>query len=304
MPSPETEHNEIALVQSAVAAEFGLKLGKLSVIEESYKGDNSEVLVGESEGKQVVVKLANDGITYPIEAAGSKLLASRGIPCAKVLAFGENVGKLNKDIIIQTMVSGTPLGRVEAAQRPSVYKEAGRILREINNIKLEGFGRLKVESEKLKGEHSAYKEAREAVKPEFEYLLEHGFINQAELEKLNQIYEEIAGIDLPQAFYLHNDFHGSHIFTDGGKVTGIIDLGNSYAGDPRKDIAIAHFFLSPKERAAFDEGYGDAVNDPMIDKYITISAAQKVEYRHKKKFTERVARALQILKEQLSKSFT
>src|SRR3989338_5633737 len=153
----------------------------LEPIESSYLGDHSHIFLGTYEGQKIVVKIAERAKTYETEDAGLKLFALHGIPCSEVLGFKTETS-LGKGIMVQTRLAGVPLSRTEGDVE-DFYEKAGGILKKINEIKLEGFGTLKVKEGVLVGESQTYKESRIAARPQFNYLMDHGFIDNTQVAK-------------------------------------------------------------------------------------------------------------------------
>jgi len=201
-------------------------------------------------------------------------------------------------VVVQTSVEGVALWWIEP-KSPTLWKDAGAVLKEIHKINLNGFGALDLRDGTLEGELASWKEFILLHKPDQGFLVEEGYINNDEANQVEAAFGDILKIKVDQASFLHHDFHGSHIFSDGKRITGVIDLASAVAGDPRYDVAMAHFFLSSENRAYFNQGYGDLASDPLVSRYLLCIAARKVEYRHKKGFKERIPNAVETLKESL-----
>ncbi|HET6383084.1 MAG TPA: phosphotransferase [Armatimonadota bacterium] len=55
----------------------------------------------------------------------------------------------------------------------------------------------------------------------------------------------------------HGDLYPQHLLCDHtGRLSGVIDWGDSHIGDPAIDLAIAHTFLPPRAHGAFAAAYG------------------------------------------------
>lgn len=298
----------MAVVQAALADDFGIQSENLAVI--SDKGDNSEAFSADFEGRKIIIKTVKDDQgTYPVEEASLKLLRKHGIPVATCLGYREKVKYLNQPMIVQTAVAGMSISHSpEAKKSPKVYAAIGEMLKKIHEIKLEGFGKLKVRSGQLHGKSSSWKQSLLEHNPngvsfaDTTYLVEHGFIGQAEARKIGDVFDEVLELDLPQASFLHNDVQEGHIFVDGKKITGLIDMGGVSAGDPRFDIAKTHFYLPRRFWADFDSGYRELSQDPMVAKYFLLVAARKVIYRHSNNFIHRIPEAVEILKQSLAET--
>eukprot|EP00826_Nyctotherus_ovalis_P013969 TRINITY_DN13848_c0_g1_i4.p3 TRINITY_DN13848_c0_g1~~TRINITY_DN13848_c0_g1_i4.p3 ORF type:complete len:108 (-),score=12.88 TRINITY_DN13848_c0_g1_i4:155-478(-) len=72
-----------------------------------------------------------------------------------------------------------------------------------------------------------------------------------------------------EAVLLHGDLHGANVLIDEGKVSGIIDFGDSLSGPPEYDLALLYNHLESKEAwSCFVEGYGKDFNEKKMQLYI------------------------------------
>lgn len=292
----------LSRLREALSDDFGLQINHLSSLDQKDLGDNSDVYFGEQDGQKVFIKIGDEAHLrhFNIEMAAQELFYENDIQSSRTIAFREKTKYIERPVAIQTAVEGTALRWLNSEKQSIIWEAAGKVLKQIHSIKLKGFGPLSLESGRLEGGLGSWKEYILANKPDLDYLAEQGFLSNAEMEKIEKVLLDISEVEVPQASFLHNDFHGAHIFTDGRGITGVIDLAGASAGDPRYDIATTHFFLSPENQAHFDRGYGDLALDPMVLKYHLLVAARKVEYRSRKGFKKRLPRAVEILKKSLN----
>lgn len=299
------KERDATLVQSALVDDFAIRVENLSRLTDL--GDNSEAFSADFNGQKIIIKtIENDHGTYAVELASLELLRQHGIPVAIPLGYREKAKYLDRPMLVQTAVLGAPMSRAQETQRsPKLHTAVGEMMKRIHDIKLAGFGKVEVRDGNLHGQSTSWKESLLAYKPngvsntDVAYLIDNGFINSVEARKIENAFAEVLDVDLPQASFLHNDIQGGHVFTDGEKITGIIDMGGVSAGDPRFDIAIAHYFFPKELRPAIDQGYGELSQDPLVDKYFLLTAARKIVYRHKKKFIDRIPKAVELLKSSL-----
>ncbi len=296
------EFLDLANVQAVIEDDLKLNIRDLSPLDPKDLGDHSEVYSGLLGDQKVFIKIGASAhlLHFQVEMIAQELLRQNGIPTPQTLAFREVAKYIERSIVVQTAAEGIALNRLTPEQRSSkVLQMAGQTLRKIHDITLSGFGKLKLHDGELEGSSPSVKDYVEHYKPDLMYLTEHGFLETPECGVIERIFGEISETEVPRASFLHDDFHGAHIFTDGERITSIIDLAGASAGDPRHDIAVAHFYLSPTDRAYFDQGYGDLALDPLVSMYHLLVAARKVEYRSKKNFTDRIPNAVKILKSSL-----
>ncbi|MBI3952812.1 MAG: aminoglycoside phosphotransferase family protein [Candidatus Doudnabacteria bacterium] len=295
--SLEKEETEINLIQQVLAGEFDMSVANIG---KGTQGDHSEVFFGEFDGRKVFIKTNSDTRVFPVEAAGYGLFRQHGIPCPEILAQKERTGYLNRSVLVETAVPGKRLKDLTETQDVSpLFEAAGRTMAKIHQIKVEGFGTLRYRGSSLRGDCETWKENVLGYDRDLGYLKANGFVDERQLKILTDSIQEIAEVDLPIAIFLHNDFHHGHIFSDGKEITGIIDLGACFSGDPRRDLAVARFYQTAEEAQAFNRGYGPLAYDPVVSKYLLLVAAEKVRYRHKGGFAHRMSQAL----ETLSRSF-
>lgn len=202
---------------------------------------------------------------------------------------------------METAAIGKPISRLADEEKTaSLYESAGRFLKSIHDIKVEGFGSFILENKMLKGELLTWKENVIQFRPDFEFLLQNELVTTKAYDIVIKNYEDTVNLELVQASFNHGDFSPQHLYSNGEQITSIIDLGNCYAGDPRKDIATMHYFLNENEIRFFDKGYGISVEDvDVIKKYTMMLAVSKLKYRITNNYTDRIPYAMQALKKAL-----
>lgn len=298
---PENQERVVTpdLVETSLSKDFGFEMSEIEKLRSDEQGQNSIVFTGIHEGQKVIAKFGERPLDAHVEFLGSRLLRDHGIPTPKALLFSEKVKGIERPILVQEAARGTSL-RQSQDKNPKLWKDAGRVLSRIHQIKVDGFGSFKVENEKLKGEEDQLK----VFKPDFTRLVTLGHLDERERNELEKVFSEIESIDMPQASFLHNDYHSGHIFTDGDTVSDIIDLGGSFAGDPRRDIAVVRYSMlstSPSNIEVFNRGYGKLANDPVVSRYFVLIAARKLlRYTSRKGLEDDIPEAVSKLKTALA----
>lgn len=170
---------------------------------------------------------------------------------------------------------------------------------------MEGFGPLLVKNQELVGKFSTWKEYCESEQSynirNLNFSKNNNYITTEESNKIEQIYNEREVINLEKASLLHTDILKDHIFIEGDKISGVIDLGRLTAGDPRYDIAYSLIFQNPREQEFFKKGYGELAQDPIVNKYLITIVIDKIHFRSKKEINGDVGELLPILKDALNK---
>jgi aminoglycoside phosphotransferase (APT) family kinase protein len=216
-------------------------------------------------------------------------LVERGIPVPKVISYLEKPKSIGLETAIIDSADGVPMpeAHLPKEQKNKIYELLGEWLKKIHEIKLDGFGKLKIRNGKLQGKFASPKEYWESNKNNghkaIDFLFDKELITEEEAKKIRGVYSEIEALEFGQASFLHRDLHQDHVFVKDGNISGIIDFASSMAGDPRQDIAMSLVFQNKEEREYFKKGYGELANDPMVQKYMMIIALHKILSRFKRK---------------------
>jgi aminoglycoside phosphotransferase (APT) family kinase protein len=157
---------------------------------------------------------------------------------------------------------------------------AGRFLKRLHTIHLKGFGRLELCDGKLQGKRSNWRSyITEHYNPDNTHKhLKKAGLTAAEFEKVQAAFSSVKNISWRTPNFLHNDYHGDHVFITGSRVTGLIDFEKSLDGDPRHDVARTLYFQDEAERRAFKSGYGKTADDHIVKEYMVLIAAGKVAW--------------------------
>ncbi len=276
-------HNLVNLegpdLENAIKNDFGISV---TGAEKVFKGCNSQVYNAKI-GEQVVFILINkDQRVFDAEVLGYKIFKKQGIPVPEIIAYKTNPSSIGQPTMIMSSAKGIAMNESDSSteQKDILYERLGGLLGKINETKLEGFGKLIVKNENLCGEFKDWNSYWESNKNHYikgiTFMLENGFITEQEAQKTKEVFEEVSSIKIEGSSLLHRDMHQGHFFVKGNDITGIIDLGELMAGDPRLDIAVALFFLNEREQLFFKKGYGKLSDDPMINKYLLIILIDKV----------------------------
>lgn len=283
-------------LKSRIRSELGLDVENITPLDAEELGDNSEVYRATQGGEKVIIKLLANDYDLQLEQAIFSLYNSYDIPSPNVrglLLSSEN----QKALIIETEIEGTPISNLE--NNVAIYEKVGQVLKNIHNIKIEGFGGLDITDDGLIGSAKNWKENVEEYKIDFAALQKQGVIDESTRIRLDQAYKIILNADLPRASIIHNDFQPQHVFSDGENITGIIDVSSSYAGDPRMDIAYMQYHLEGDELEAFNRGYGELATDPLMPAYRVMVAISKIDYRVERGYTYRLPAGLKMLSKML-----
>ena len=277
------EMNKTAL-QEAIKKDFGLDL---EIIDKVTIGYQSQVYKATLEGKTVFIKINEKPITCETEIWGYEKFKEKGIPTPYVIAYQERPGTIGHPTIIISEAVGNSLNAANLSpeQENKVYEKAGRVLKSVNEVEMEGYGPLVKVGENFRGSFNTYAEYfaywQSKAQKGLDFLIANNWINAEEEIKIKNIIEMTGRLDIGKASLLHKDIHRAHIFVEDDEITSIIDMGGMLAGDPRFDIANSLVFQTPTQQEHFKKGYGPLADDPMVLNYLVIITIRKILFRMK-----------------------
>lgn len=162
--------------------------------------------------------------------------------------------------MVVTQIRGRSLNKskeIDSNVRADILKEVGRQLAIINSIKVGGFGDIvSVNKGIIKTINPDYgwSDLSKKVYDRLLFLEKKEIITYKHLDKVYRYLEMGSVIFHSQKeYYLnHGDLSASHIYIDGGKYSGLIDLGDARGGFRYSDLA--HIYI-------FDNNiFGDVLN--------------------------------------------
>lgn len=220
--------------------------------------------LAEVDGRTVVVKFARaSGRSTPLAEAWAYDQCRRlGVRAPEVLGTTSD-----PECIVTAALPGQSLWKLpDSPVHATAWAEAGRDLRALHEIALEGFGQLQwseaTESPTgmAKGWSPFLEFARDRGLP---HLGRHGVIPAAAAETLARRLDEVASevAHFTDGRLLHGDLEGGHIYVHDDAYVGLIDFDQSQAGDPRWDLARVPLWDGDAALDALLVGYGgDAVS--------------------------------------------
>lgn len=268
---------ELFQLEHHLSADFGQTV---SGLRQAEGGTDSKVYAARFNDQDVFIKMNDDEKLFPMQVELYRLLAEQGIFVPRILDVREQTS-LGKPILIEAAMPGLPMSKLDASKRGELMNEAGALLKRIHQITLPGYGWVETSEGGLRGEHESWGAFLVDGESEIaQYLSEHGLISEDEKKALHELWAELETVPLSQGSLLHGDFQAEHIFTDGERITGVIDWGGARVGDPRYDIAVSGTFIDGSEWEDFKRGYGALADDPLVEAYGTMIAARKLKLRH------------------------
>jgi len=182
------------------------------------------------DGDELVVKVRRAGSRsrYPTAAWASARMNEAGVPAARVLWHSE-------EACVETRCQGRPIeadppqpGDLNAAVH------AGEILRRLHTIEVGGFGQL-----------DGHGIGRYPTLQDWFLALPTGgipIVDGLDLSGLlhrTRLIIEVGSGRLPQSSprLLHGDWVGRHLFADGHRIIGVVDLESARGGNPLAELA-------------------------------------------------------------------
>lgn len=211
------------------------------------------------------VKGTNSRFNFDAEAFALKSLAKLGAKVSGVvrrsdsfIITSENLGKCIDD-------------RPRLFLKKTIYKDLSEDLQKFYSVKFNGFGPIE-NSAYGRGKYKKWIDFFEDIKAWMKIIKNRGMASIKSVEVLEKYWQQNSSRlkDVKKSYLVHGDFCLDHVFAFQGHYSGIIDFGDTFAGDPLMDLAYFKF----KEIA---KTYGpktfELLREP-YEKYRTIGASE------------------------------
>lgn len=255
-----------ASIMDAVRQHLGCRIDELVAIP-TYT--NTIVYAVQTPGAALIFKAADprgrDPSRIALEAWACERAISAGLPAPPILAVDTTAALFPAPYLLMARVAGQPLdslGLTIEQQKPYL-RQAGRLLRLLHAIRLDGYGTLDdgayLRSGRVRGEAETWRAAvTTGMEDGLSYLARHHLLGSSVADTIEHL---MIGYDTlltawTDSRLLHGDLGANHIFVDpiGERVTGLIDFGSRWAGDPAWDIA-AYEWAGGRSMDYLLEGY-------------------------------------------------
>ncbi len=216
----------------------------------------------------------------------SKAWGKLGIPVPKVMIFDESRKLANFDYVIETYIPGKNLNQVKLTkkQTKAIMRKLGKLLKKMHKVKTKKYGLL---VSKRTGEHDTCADLMKSwIKGALKNLRKNKLLPNKTLQQTKKYFKDRADIlDFHSPKLLHNDLGRSNIRIKTGKISGIIDFGDAFSGDPIYDVARTYqrlYRLSYLDE--FLKSYGK-INKRKFNYYLLYHACWELNwaYEHKNK---------------------
>lgn len=248
-----------------------------------------------SDGRDVILKVAPRSdvriMSYERGIMGSEVNAMRmvedhmDIPAPKVLAYDDSCSICDSPYFFMEKLSGKSLNAIRETMSEdeisAINMEAGKILQKVNQIKCPVFGYPGQPAFQGKNWYQVFHKMLEAGIEDAEAGAVDLKISVSELWSMLERDKDYFD-DVTQPYLVHWDCWDGNIFTDHGKITGIIDWERCLFADPLMEVGFRTFFRN----IPFMKGYGmEKLTDKQLrralwyDVYMMILVSLECEYR-------------------------
>jgi aminoglycoside phosphotransferase (APT) family kinase protein len=179
-------------------------------------------------------------------------MARAEVPVPKLLHADTSCQTFARPFLLLSALEGA-----DSAPSEQAMLEAGRQLRRVHELPIKGFGFLKQSlGNQMTGPYDSWNDVLSRLVDDLQLIVEAGVLGERLHRQLATRLSEAATFSVPVSHFLHGDFHSRHVFTDGPRITGIIDWADVAGGDPWLDVA--RFCMSDgRNMDAFLRGYLD-----------------------------------------------
>jgi aminoglycoside phosphotransferase (APT) family kinase protein len=219
-------------LQAAAAAARKLLKGEIDTIAKVSSAAGNQVFRVRSDDLVAFLKIAEKE-DLRREVGVLELLAHRAIPVPSVLGWDGSGELCGRPCALLAEVGGRPL----SGHEPDLGG-AGRLLRQVHTIEMEGFGLLVVAGHGLRGPDPTWGRTMMACCDELGPAVDAGLVPPELVARaITAVGERRDLLDATvSGCLLHGDFHPRHLYVAGGSITGIIDWGDASVGDPLYDL--------------------------------------------------------------------
>ncbi len=190
--------------------------------------------VEDHEGRELILKKAKPTgrQNYLFEAHAYRRLKSLG-------ALVPDVIQASSDDLLITKLPGYIMDdHAELYDNDQLFEDIARNLALCRNVTFRGYGSAVRNGDLFVGEYSTWPEFLDSAEQLFESPKIISELHKNEIAKLSSMWRaQKPRVKLEQGALVHGDFAMSSLFVDGQTLTGIIDFGDAFIGDPLMDIA-------------------------------------------------------------------
>ncbi len=193
-----------------------------------------------------------------------EILKKSGLPSLNVFAIDLSQDHVPFDYSIIEHASGTQLSLLQDPETqylaPEIFESLGRFIAKLHTISLSKFGPLDIRSlneSSVVGVHDQWQDYLMCrFKEHISMCVAIGAITDNQGEKIELLFHKLLPVlnQSPSAL-LHGDLGNHNLFSDGKKITAVIDWEDCMSGDPVFDIAYWGTFFRDHFRDQLLAGY-------------------------------------------------
>lgn len=216
---------------------------------------------------------------YRLRVEATKRLDNYGIPVAKILKYSPEHDSTPEYLIVEKLDGEhADLEKRTSAQRDSIHRSSGEILKAIHEIPGNQFGRF---NDFLVGKNHSWISFVDQF-----FSNSMGRVHNVPAlweEYSTKLFEDYYTLrykmeDLQKPSFLHADYHLNNLLFKDNKVLAVLDLDIVTSGDPSWDTGhYCHTFNIDREAGtkSFRKGYGE-INEEMERLYCLVIWAKKI----------------------------
>jgi aminoglycoside phosphotransferase (APT) family kinase protein len=184
-----------------------------------------------------------DGIG--LEAWMCETVRALGVPAPQVLAVDTSHAMLPSSYFIMEKASGQPLSTLPAVQQHTFLRQAGKHLRQIHSVQIDGFGWLDERRYRqqgvVRGSDSTWRDAiLKDIGTSLAYFQRTGALEAPFIDGIERVVELADPLlcAITSGQLMHGDVGELHVWVDPDRaeITSFVDFGERSAGDPIWDF--------------------------------------------------------------------
>ena len=238
--------DELSRVQAAAAGLLAVPVTEIVRLAGSVGNQDYRVVL--IDGPPVIMKVG-PADELAREAWVCQRLTGMGLPVPSVIAHSLDCEPLGAPVLILSQIAGC------ADEDPATVASAGAVMRRVHDVQLPGFGPLVSVHGEWRGQYDSWAEAVAASVSAVPELVAAGILDP---EVARRAVRAATGplVDFRGGgVLLHRDLKEAHLFSAAGALSGVIDWGDAWVGDPLLDLA--RMSMAPAAVfTTFVDGYG------------------------------------------------
>lgn len=232
---------------------------------------------------EVVIKLTGGRNSYPVERWVYQEYARAGVPIPHIFYYSASLPGIGYPCLVMTMIDGVQPFTADA-QHAGLYSEVGELLGKMHAVPLLAprFGLGAFLPSVAAKQYASWFEfviAHHAHPDSGEYLRRHGLWPDG-ADDLTLLGAKIAAHRF-RCVLNHGDFGPDHLLVSAGRVAGIIDPGEAFAGPPEYDLAHMALYISGRQLRQALSHYRGGPDLEMVHVYATVIALHKAARAHR-----------------------